>query len=180
MEYFKNQDIEIIYLDKDNFLKLTPMINKSFESNVYNAVGFVDTVAVPYGYASYLLNNKENMYSYCVKQNNKIIGGFIVNINNDTNINTLELFFIDPSVHSKGVGLLVWNSIEQMFPNTIKWIAQTPFFSKRNIHFYLNKCKFKIVFLHHEFNLKEEDKEKPEYQLVKKYGMVHFEKEMKN
>lgn len=35
--------------------------------------------------------------------------------------------------------------IEQAFPQTRVWETATPYFEKRNIHFYVNKCGFKIV-----------------------------------
>ena len=32
-----------------------------------------------------------------------------------------------------------------MYPETKVWETTTPLFAKRNIHFYVNKCGFKIV-----------------------------------
>lgn len=32
-----------------------------------------------------------------------------------------------------------------MYPDTKVWETYTPYFEKRNIHFYVNKCKFHIV-----------------------------------
>ena len=32
-----------------------------------------------------------------------------------------------------------------MYPETKVWETTTPLFEKRNIHFYVNKCGFKIV-----------------------------------
>ena len=40
--------------------------------------------------------------------------------------------------------LIIWNYIEQKYPQTKKWITDTPGFSYRNHHFYVNKCGFKI------------------------------------
>ena len=36
-------------------------------------------------------------------------------------------------------------AIEQQYPNTKVWQTHTPYFDKRNLHFYINKCGFKIV-----------------------------------
>lgn len=45
----------------------------------------------------------------------------------------------------KGLGYKAWYAIEQLYPKTVLWKTYTPYFEKRNIHFYVNKCKFKIV-----------------------------------
>ena len=39
----------------------------------------------------------------------------------------------------------MWRKVEKRYPQTIKWQTCTPYFEKRNIHFYVNKLGFKIV-----------------------------------
>ena len=55
------------------------------------------------------------------------------------------IFFINISCHDKGVGTKAWRAIEKRHPKTKVWETATPYFEKRNIHFYINKCGFKIV-----------------------------------
>lgn len=43
------------------------------------------------------------------------------------------------------VGLEAWHLCEKKFPQTKILETVTPYFEKRNIHFYLNRCGFKIV-----------------------------------
>ena len=43
-----------------------------------------------------------------------------------------------------------------MYPNTKAWGTCTPYFDKRNIHFYVNKLKFKIVKYSYKLESKEE------------------------
>lgn len=59
--------------------------------------------------------------------------------------NALDLLFIQPDCHSCGAGLAAWRAIEQKYPAARLWTTVTPYFEKRNIHFYVNKCGFKIV-----------------------------------
>ena len=47
-------------------------------------------------------------------------------------------------MHSKGVGYGAWLAIEKLHPETKVWRTCTPYFDKRNIHFYINKCGFVI------------------------------------
>ena len=50
-----------------------------------------------------------------------------------------------PEEHSKGIGYSAWQAIEALHPETKVWETCTPYFEKRNIHFYVNKCGFHIV-----------------------------------
>ena len=78
-------------------------------------------------------------------QNVKNVGGAVVCINEATQENDLELFFIKQNAQSKGIGFQAWQLIEQKYPHTKLWRTITPYFEKRNIHFYVNRCGFKII-----------------------------------
>ena len=38
-----------------------------------------------------------------------------------------------------------WQAVEALHPETAVWETCTPYFEKRNIHFYVNKCGFHAV-----------------------------------
>ena len=92
-----------------------------------------------------------------ITENGENIGGTVVKIEGDHG--DLELLFVSPSVHSKGVGYTAWCTIEKMFPQVTVWETCTPYFEKRNIHFYVNKCGFHIVEF---YNQKHPDPHDPE------------------
>jgi hypothetical protein len=73
------------------------------------------------------------------------IGGAVLAIDNVTHRNALSLFFIATGAHGRGFGYEAWQAIERRYPETRVWETHTPYFEKRNIHFYVNKCGFKIV-----------------------------------
>lgn len=73
------------------------------------------------------------------------VGGVVVSINKETQNNALELLYITPDYHSKGIGQKVWQMIEEKYPETKVWETHTPYFETRNIHFYVNRCGFHIV-----------------------------------
>ncbi|KNY13656.1 hypothetical protein AKG11_27665 [Shinella sp. SUS2] len=77
------------------------------------------------------------------------IGGAVVTIDENTHHNTLDLFFLKVGEHGQGLGHKAWLAIEARYPKTITWRTHTPYFEKRNIHFYVNKCGFKIIAFHH-------------------------------
>lgn len=91
--------------------------------------------------SSYYSNEAE---TYNVFKQGQHIGGVILSINHVSNHNHLDFFFINPENHSKGLGYEVWQAIEEKYPETEVWHTGTPYFEKRNIHFYINKCGFQI------------------------------------
>ena len=74
----------------------------------------------------------------------KMVGGMILKIDPETHHNELEILFTLPEEHSKGIGYSAWLAAEALHPETVVWKTCTPYFDKRNIHFYVNKCGFKI------------------------------------
>lgn len=82
---------------------------------------------------------------YRIMLNGKPVGGVVLKINAETRHNELELLFVTPMAHSKGIGYRAWQAVEQLHPETEVWETCTPYFEKRNIHFYINKCGFHAV-----------------------------------
>ncbi|SFD03100.1 GNAT family N-acetyltransferase [Ruminococcus albus] len=78
-----------------------------------------------------------------IMQDGKIVGGMVVNIKDDKGV--LELLFVSPTEHGKGIGYAAWCEAERRYPQVKVWETFTPYFEKRNIHFYVNRCGFSIV-----------------------------------
>ena len=78
------------------------------------------------------------------------VGGLVIRTEGEHG--ELDLLFVSPKTHSKGIGYAAWCAVERMHPEVQVWETCTPYFEKRNIHFYVNKCGFHIV----EF-LREDD-----------------------
>ena len=121
--------------------------------------------------------------AYRIRENGKIVGGLVVSIDEKTQHNSLELLFVDPRSHSKGIGLAAWREVERLYPDTAVWETCTPYFETRNIHFYINKCGFHAVEF---FNRFHPDPHDPETGEMNSYddgdgfdGMFRFEKIMK-
>ena len=70
-------------------------------------------------------------------------GGVVIRTDGDRG--DLELLFVSPHIHSRGVGYAAWCEIEKLHPEVRVWETVTPYFETRNIHFYVNKCGFHIV-----------------------------------
>lgn len=94
-----------------------------------------------------------NGKAYRILLDGEKVGGVVVSIDKAFLRGELELLFVKPDVHSKGIGYAAWCLVEKMYPEIIVWETYTPYFEKRNIHFYVNKCGFHIV----EFMWKDDE-----------------------
>ena len=81
--------------------------------------------------------------AYRIMLDGKKVGGVVVRIEGEHG--DLDLLFVSPKVHSKGIGYAAWCQVETLHPEVKVWETVTPYFEKRNIHFYVNRCGFHIV-----------------------------------
>ena len=88
---------------------------------------------------------KKGSIAYGFKENGNIIGGAILNINEETQHNHLEFLYVKYGIENKGIGKKIWKEIEKKYPDTKVWGTETPYFDQRNIHFYINCCGFHAV-----------------------------------
>ena len=115
--------------------------------------------------------------TYRIVVDGRRVGGLILKINKETHHNELEILFVSPEEHTKGIGYGAWQAVEALHPETKVWETCTPYFEKRNIHFYVNKCGFHIVEFHNAYHVdpnepQDEEDEGP-------HEMFRFVKEMK-
>ena len=107
------------------------------------------------------------------------VGGVVLQINAETKHNALALFFILPAAHSKGIGQAAWKAIERQHPETKVWETCTPYFEKRNIYFYVNRCGFHIVEFFHSKHPDPNAPDECSKEDAGGGGMFRFEKVMK-
>ena len=96
----------------------------------------------------------EGSEAYFAILDNEIVGGTIVVIDPENKMNQLHLLYVKVGIQNKGTGQKIWQAIEDKYPNALIWETHTPYYDKRNIHFYVNRCGFKIVEF---FNAKHKD-----------------------
>lgn len=89
--------------------------------------------------------NAKGAVAYKAVMEGEMVGGAVVTIDDQTRHNHLELLYVKHGVQSKGVGTKLWFEIEKLYPETKVWETCTPYFERRNIHFYVNVCGFHIV-----------------------------------
>ncbi len=115
----------------------------------------------------------ENAETYRIVCGGKKVGGAVIHIDTKTSTGYLDLLFVSPHVHSRGIGYAAWQAIEQMHSEIKVWETITPYFEKRNIHFYVNRCGFHII----EFYTSHHpDPHNPDGSTEDQDGMFRFQK----
>ena len=113
--------------------------------------------------------------AFRIMQDGHPVGGVVIKVEGERG--DLELLFVSPDAHSRGIGYAAWCAVEQLHPEVTVWETFTPYFEKRNIHFYVNRCGFHIVEF---FNSHHPDPNDPETagQTDEQFpdGMFRFEK----
>ncbi len=76
----------------------------------------------------------------------ELLGGAVIVLPPDAaTAHHLDFLYVKHGVQGRGVGQALWNFIEARYPEASLWETHTPYFEKRNIHFYVNRCGFHIV-----------------------------------
>ena len=89
--------------------------------------------------------NGEYAETYRIICDGNVVGGLILQIDQQHAKGELEILFVNPEAHSKGIGQAAWKAVEAMHPEIRVWETITPYFEKRNIHFYVNRLGFHVV-----------------------------------
>lgn len=124
--------------------------------------------------------NGENTEAYRILLDEETAGGIVLRIHPEKKRGELELLFVLPEVHNIGIGYAAWCAVEQLHPEIVVWETVTPYFEKRNIHFYVNRCGFHIVEFYNRYHqdpcspCEEDDKTEMEQE------MFRFEKIIKH
>ncbi len=115
--------------------------------------------------------------AYRILLDREKVGGVVLRVDGERG--NLELLFVSPLIHSRGVGCVAWQAVERLHPEVRVWETVTPYFEQRNIHFYVNRCGFHIVEF---FNAHHPDPNDPdaarEHDGQFPEGMFRFEKRM--
>lgn len=111
-----------------------------------------------------------------VDEGGKVVGGVVIRVEGEKG--DLDLLFVSPHVHSKGIGYAAWCEVERLHPEVKIWETVTPYFEQRNIHFYVNRCGFHIVEFFNRFHPESNDSEMSCEEIDEQFpgGMFRFEK----
>ncbi len=164
----------LIPIEKDDIVNYKKDMQEAFKMGAQSEFEGFDEEVLPEEDIDHSLNSK-GAIAYKAVLEGEIVGGTIVVIDETTQHNHLDFLYVKYGTQSKGIGKAIWDEVEKLHPKTEVWETHTPYYEKRNIHFYVNRCGFHIVEF---FNPSHKDQKIPDDRVGGEY-FFRFEKYMK-
>ena len=142
--YKYKMTFQLVCIEPKELTQYKADMQEAFQKGFEDAFGKTDAVILPEKDIDQSLN-AEGSAVYKAVVDGEMVGGAVVIINESTQHNHLDLLFVKNGVQSNGIGKKIWFELERIYPNTKVWETCTPYFDKRNIHFYVNVCGFHIT-----------------------------------
>ena len=89
--------------------------------------------------------NRPGTEAYWALRDGQRVGGIVLTIDAKRARGDIELLFVVNGLKGKSVGADIVAAAEGRYPSVKTWELYTPYVETRNIHFYVNKCGYKIV-----------------------------------
>ena len=137
-------NFKLALMEKSDIALFKRDIAEAFQKGFEDVYGKSEGVILPEADIDRSINT-EGSILYKAIVDGEMLGGAIVVIDEKTQHNHLDLLYVKHGTQTKGIGFAIWNAIEKLHPETKVWETCTPYFERRNIHFYVNKCGFHIV-----------------------------------
>ena len=137
-------ELELLPLESEDIKQYKADFQAAFQRGFEDQFGKTEETILPEKDIDQSLNSK-GAAAYKAVINEEIVGGAIVVIDEKTQHNHLDFLYVKHGIQGKGIGKKIWFMLEKLYPDTKVWETCTPYFEKRNIHFYVNICGFHIV-----------------------------------
>jgi len=137
-------DLKLIPVTDNDLKQFKAYAQEAFQKGFEERFGKTTQAVLPEKDIDQSLNAKGSI-AYKAVVDGEMVGGAVVVIDQETQYNHLDLLFVKCGTQNKGIGKAIWFEIEKLHPETKVWETCTPYFDRRNIHFYVNVCGFHIV-----------------------------------
>lgn len=137
-------NFSLLTVEEKDLVQYKKLAQDAFQKSFEDKFGKTNEIILPEKDIDQSLSAK-GAAAYKAVVDGEMVGGAVVVINKETHHNHLDLLFVKYGTQSKGIGKAIWNKIEELYPQTKVWETCTPYFDRRNIHFYVNVCGFHIV-----------------------------------
>lgn len=131
-------------LDSNALKSFKSDMQEAFQKGFEDVYGKTEGIILPEKDIDDSLDEKGAIAYQAVVDGN-MVGGAVVVIDEKTQHHYLSLLYVKYGIQAKGIGFMIWKELERLYPGTKIWETCTPYFDRRNIHFYVNKCGFHIV-----------------------------------
>ncbi len=170
-------NIEILPLDAKDVYQYKTDMQEAFQLGAVEGGFLADgEIILPESHIDRAFSHK-NAIAYKAVADGEMVGGAIIVVDIANFYGHLDFLYVKHGKQGNGIGKFMWFEIEKMHPEIKIWETCTPYFEKRNIHFYINVCGFHAVEF---FNLYHKDPNNPEeYEDKQDDGMFSFKKVIK-
>ncbi len=136
--------LQISRLDSANLVPFKRDMQVAFQKGAEEEFGPLDVEILPESHIDRSLATP-GAVAFQAVLGGELIGGAIVVLDAEKRRGELHFLYVKDGVQSRGVGQALWRAVKEAFPETDVWETCTPYFEKRNIHFYVNRLGFAAV-----------------------------------
>lgn len=123
-------------------------MQQAFQLGYEASYGPSETLILPEKDIDYSLG-QSGAVAYKAVVNGIMAGCAIVALQPEKSTGHLDFLYVKHGLQGLGVGLALWQMVEARHPEIRRWETCTPYFDRRNIHFYVNLCGFRITEFFH-------------------------------
>jgi len=167
-------NLKLLLVSQEDLVDFKKDMQEAFQKGAAAEFSDLNTEILPEKDIDRVLS-KTGAFAYKAIVGDKMVGGAIVEIGEDAQHNHLDFLYVKNGAQGRGVGQFIWKELEKLYPQTRIWETVTPYFEKRNIHFYVNCCGFHIVEF---YNPRHKDPHVPDDMMGGDY-FFRFEKKMR-
>ena len=142
LETNMNLELKKIKLQEIEFFQQKMV--ESFRSGVMDRFGNIDAAPIPPEDDLSQSLKRANTDLWAIMLDGVPAGATVISKDAAMGKYSLDLLFIFKEFINKRMGFKAWQLIESTYPDARIWETHTPYFERRNIHFYVNKCGFKL------------------------------------
>lgn len=148
-EVVSNDEVNLVPVLSAELDDVALRLQRSFTAAAVEGFGYTLDQPIPSDADVHSSLRGENVEVLHINFRGEHVGAAVISSEAQVGVSSLDMFFIDGGKQNHGLGSRAWEMIEARYPRTRIWLTSTPYFDTRNIHFYVNKCGFKIVEFFH-------------------------------
>lgn len=138
------QTIQLRRAGQDELTVLTDQLQQAFQAGFEEEFGTTDSQILPAADVAESFS-QPGAEAYFALLDDEIVGGAIISGLDENGGRSLDFLYVKVGTQSRGIGQQIWAALERLYLDTKVWQTHTPYFDKRNIHFYVNRLGFAIV-----------------------------------
>lgn len=138
------QEISVVPLTEGDVPLFKREMQRAFRIGAEEGMGECEGEILPESHIDRSLSS-EGAEAYEAVVGGEMAGGAVIVTDRQSGKGSLDFLFVRVEMQGRGIGQTLWDTIERLHPEVKVWETHTPYFDKRNLHFYINRCGFHAV-----------------------------------